>query len=166
MRFTFGQPMKPLAIQHPTAERLAFIGAWSQLGIPIGLLITQFRVSSVVESFKITDLGDVASTKAALTNVISGLATVNTTLLYFQIASLVGLLLFAFSLFALRYRASWSYYFSVIYGPIVALLIIPFGTVLGVGLLGYTLSHRLEFAGQIQTTARRYNRRRRTMRAE
>lgn len=66
--------------------------------------------------------------------------------------SLIGLVLICISLFALRYRAKWFFYFCVIYG-FGLFLVFPLGTVFGLVFVIFCLTRKPEFLHN--TTAER-----------
>ena len=68
------------------------------------------------------------------------------------IIGLVGLILLCVTLLRSRYRAGWFFWFLVLYGSLL-ILIIPVGTVFGLLLVVYCLTRRREFTDRGATQA-------------
>jgi len=57
---------------------------------------------------------------------------------------IIGVMLIAVSVLVFRYRTPWIFWFSIIIS-ILFLLVIPIGTIMGIVILIYSITHRNEF---------------------
>jgi hypothetical protein len=68
-----------------------------------------------------------------------------------SVASLVaigGLIAFTIALMRFQYRRRWAFWFSILHGGVL-LFLVPIGTLFGIFLLVYAVSHHREFRGKI-----------------
>ena len=124
-------------------KALAIWGAALQVAAPlIGLVGT---VVGMVSSFESMGAGGTGSPEELAGHI--GVALISTSI--GLILGFVGLVLMLVALFALHYRAPWFFWFLVVFSVLWAFGF-PVGTVLGIGLLVYLLTHRAEFKKQVQ----------------
>jgi len=122
-------------------KRLSKAGAWLQFGPLIGVAGT---VVAIIRAFDVLREAGIQDPR-----VLS--AKVADALLYAWIGltvGLVGLLLIATALFVSRYRAVWIFWLLVFYA-VVFLTSFPIGSMIGLAIFYYCLTHRAEFLRRI-----------------
>jgi len=121
-------------------KKLAITGAVLQLGPLFGLIGTVIGMLSAFQTMGADGVGD----SEALAGDIS-FALITTAI--GLCIGLIGLVLMLIALFKSKYRALWFFWFlSVI--SILMLLRFPAGTIIGISLLIYLITHRNEFKQQ------------------
>ena|SRR6266853_6153541 len=119
-------------------RRLALIGAFLQLGTPIGMVGTAI---GMLHAFKTLESSSGTADPQRLS------ANIGEVLIATAIGaslSFIGMVLICIALFASRYRAPWLFWFLVIYGGIL-LFVFPLGTVIGIIILIFCFIQRQEF---------------------
>lgn len=132
------------------ADLLAKIGAWSQLLLLGGAILTIMRIQWAAQLVDLSDPLTVAKVTASMERSQAMLGEAFWPLIWGFLLAMGLLTLFFFALMKLRYRQPWAYYFSLIYG-IVLLSLIPVGLPFGLLLIIYALkNHRAFFAEGLQ----------------
>jgi len=122
-------------MNNKNGRKYALWGAWLQVGAVIGLIWT---VIGMISSFQ-----NVSPSGTALANQISNELT---PVLIASVASLIGVILLAVSLFRKKYRAAWFFWFLLIYGILIAMNYWE-GTLIGGLLIIYLFYKKDEFLG-------------------
>lgn len=121
----------------PFAKIIALTGAVLQIGWIIGALGTVTGVQHAFSTLSKSGIGDPEALSKSIGKALPSLG------IGFSL-SLIGLILICTSLFILRYRSKWFFYFCVIYG-LLLLPAFPVGTSLGLCFLVFCLSRKQEF---------------------
>lgn len=128
------------------ASLLAKIGAWSQLLLLGGAVLTIMRIQWAAQLVDLSDPVNVAKVTKSIERYNATLNEAFFPLIWGFLLAMGLLTLFYFALIKLRYRQPWAYYFSLVYG-IVLLSLIPVGLPFGLLLIIYALkNHRSFFA--------------------
>jgi len=117
-------------------HRLALIGALFQILPIIGLIWSVIKMKTAMTGLRPTGQ-DVGALAAHIGEI---LVATSIALAGF----LLGLVFLAVALLKYRYRASWSFWFLVIYGALL-LFAFPIGTVIGLLLLNCAFTKKTEF---------------------
>lgn len=133
------------------ARSLALIGAFLQLSGFVGLLTTWHRFA---EAQGMLDLSapDVDRVTLSLGAMTQKLGSATDLFLLGLGAALLGIIFFIIAIMGGRYRRPWAFWFACVYGGLL-MLIFPLGTLAGLNLLIYALSHRREFGRQVSVPA-------------
>ena len=116
-------------------RKWALWGAWLQVSAVIGLIWT---VVGMISSFQ-----NVSPSGTALANEISNELT---PVLIALVASFIGVIFLAVSLFGKKYRSAWFFWFLLIYGILIAMNYWE-GTLIGGLLIFYLIYKKDEFLG-------------------
>lgn len=128
-------------MESSSGKTLAVTGALLQLGPVVGLLGT---LIGMMGAFRTLGSGGIAEPQHLGANIGVVLCATAAGLAL----GLMGLVLLCIALFSCCYRAEWFFWFLVIYGGIL-LCGFPVGTVLGIIILVYCLTHRAQFLTRI-----------------
>jgi hypothetical protein len=130
--------VQPNTVTTIPGRSTALIGAWLQLLFVPGAIGGAFAFGYAVDGPAATDPDFI--TRLVL---IFGIGLM---------VGIVGLVLLCVALLSNRYRAGWFFWFLVLYGSLL-ILIIPVGTAFGLFFLIYCLARRREFLGRDETQA-------------
>jgi len=119
----------------------ALVGAIFQIGWVIGAFGTVIGVQHAFSTLSRSGIGDPEALSKSIGKALPSLC------IGFSL-SLIGLILICISLFILKYRSKWFFYFCVIYG-LILLPGFPVGTALGLFFLVFCLSRKQEFLQNI-----------------
>jgi hypothetical protein len=118
-------------------KTLALTGAWLQLGPLFGLLGT---VIGMISAFQKMGSNGMGQPEALAKDIEFALVTTAIGAPF----GLIGLILMLIALFKSKYRALWFFWFLVAWS-ILCIPNVPIGTICGVGLLYYLITHKEEF---------------------
>ena len=124
-------------MKNEKGRKIALWGAWLQLGLVFGLGGTIIGMISAFEKIA----GNQPADPAMLADDMS-FALITTAI--GLIPGLVGLVLLGIALFGKKYRATWFFWFLVVYGALLAVSY-PIGTIIGVALIIYLVWNKDEF---------------------
>jgi flagellar motor component MotA len=116
---------------------LALTGAWLQLGPLFGLFGS---VIGMISAFQTMGEGGMGKPEALAEDIHFALITTAIGL----VVGLVGLILMLIALFKFKYKEKWFFWFLIVIS-ILMLPRVPAGTIIGMGLLIYLITHRNEF---------------------
>jgi len=126
-----------------SAHFLALSGALSQLLLPAGLVAYQLRIHSTITAVAVSqETNDVDQIMATIDSSIGQMGNAFGLVLWCLGLAMAGLIPFLIAITRLRYRRTWAFWFSCIYGGCLIGLFPPFGLFL----LIFALMHRQEFA--------------------
>lgn len=131
------EPAPPPQKANPAGKWLAIIGACMQVGIPIGLIWTETSMRHAFSSLGSSGIGDRERLSVAIGDTLIATAIGLS-------VGIIGVMLIAVSVLVFRYRTPWIFWFSIIIS-ILFLLVIPIGTIMGIVILIYSITHRNEF---------------------
>lgn len=124
-------------------KKLAITGAALQLGPILGLVGT---IIGMISAFLTMGSAGMEQPEALADDI--GFALITTAI--GLCVGIVGLILMLVALFGSKYRAPWFFWFLMVWS-VLWMLNIPVGTILGVGLLIYLITHKAEFNNQTQS---------------
>jgi len=126
------------------AHLLALFGAFSQLLIPAGLLRYWMLLDSAMMRIDLSDTRDTKRMMDSIGQVMNSTRTSVDSFVWAFLLAMIGLVPFIYAMTRLQYRRPWAFWFACIYGGLLTFSP-PVGTVFGLILLIYALSHRHEF---------------------
>jgi hypothetical protein len=126
------------------APAFALCGAWSQLILLGGLLVSLFKLHQLSGMVDLSDQVKVEKVIASIERSTQEAGRAFDPLLWSFLAAMLLLTLFFVAVMKLGYRRPWAFYFSLIYG-IVLLSLIPIGLPFGLLLVIYALRHHRGF---------------------
>lgn len=126
------------------ASTLALVGAVLHVAIPVGFVVTIWRLGNAISGMEFADTEDVSVVMASLQGVTGGMGRAFDSVLIGMAIALVGAMLFTVALTRYRFRRPWAFWFACVGGCVFTLLI-PFWLPVWVFLLIYALMHRREF---------------------
>ncbi len=121
---------------------LALTGAWFQLGPLFGLFGTIIGMLGAFQTMGSEGMGKPESLADDI-----GVALITTAI--GLCIGLIGLILMLIAIFRFKYRAPWLFWFLMVWS-ILMLFNFPIGTVLGIGLLVYLITHKDEFEAKTE----------------
>jgi hypothetical protein len=126
------------------APFLAFVGAFSQLLIPLAIVVQGFRLAQIQPGGHPLETQDIATAMKSVSDMANESNLLVMDLFLGVGIALAALLLFILAITAGRYRQPWAFWFACIYGCCLIPLI-PIGTPFGIIMLVYALSKKTEF---------------------
>lgn len=121
---------------------LALTGAWFQLGPLFGLLGT---IIGMISTFQKIGSGEMGQPEALANDIGFALSTTAIGLCF----GIIGLILMLIALFVQKYRAPWFFWFLTICS-ILWMFLFPIGTVLGIAILIFLITHQEEFKNKTE----------------
>jgi hypothetical protein len=126
------------------APAFALCGAWSQLILLGGLVMSLFQMHRLTGVVDLSDPVKVEKVIASIEHHTQEMGRMFDPFLWGFLGAMLLLVLFYVAVMKLGYRRPWAFYFSVIYG-IVLLSLIPIGLPFGLLLVIYALKHHHAF---------------------
>lgn len=126
------------------AHSCALFGAVSQLLIPIGLVVSMFRLQAAASGLRLAQATELRQITSSLSSATTQMAEAFDYHLATLGLAMVGLVFFIIAITRFKYRRPWAFWFSCVHGALLICLF-PLGLPLGLFLLIYALIHRQEF---------------------
>lgn len=134
----------PTYLMSKLSHYLAVTGAWMQVFQIVGIAIMWMQMSRAVGEMHIEDPNNTDAVVKSISTVAKRLGDASQDAIVWGVLSTLGLVGFLFAVIKLRYRRTWAFWFSVLYGGVL-LLAFPVGTVLGGIAVSYALFFKREF---------------------
>jgi hypothetical protein len=130
------------------AHRMALVGAWSQVVLYAGIVVSLVVMSRAIGGMDFSQTNDMDLIMSQVSQVTQQLTHAVEMMNVAGVIAVGGLVSFLVALTRLQYRRRWAFWFSILHGGVL-LFLFPLGTVFGVFLLIYAVSHHREFRGKV-----------------
>jgi hypothetical protein len=130
------------------AHRMALVGAWSQVVLYAGIVASLVVMSRAIAGMDLSHANDMDVVMSQVSQVTQQLTQAAEIMNVAGVIAIGGLVTFVAALTRLQYRRRWAFWFSILHGGVL-LFLFPLGTVFGVFLLIYAVSHQREFRGKV-----------------